>query len=102
MRKLMPAHTVEIELAVLELQDWEMQRVGEHLRIIRNTVLGQLLKNYNQMTRTKEYKRTIKKYHALCKLIEKAKEPAELQKLKEEKEELNEKIISCTMVLLKR
>lgn len=88
----MPAHTVEVELAVLERQNWKMQRVGEHLRIIRNTVLGQLLKNYNQMTRTKEYKRTIKKYHALCKLIEKAEEPAELQKLKKEKEELNEKL----------
>jgi len=46
MRKLMPAHTVEVELAVLERQNWKMQRVGEHLRIIRNTVLGQLLKNY--------------------------------------------------------
>lgn len=91
MRKLMSAHVIEVELAVLDHQVWKMQRIGEHLRAIRNTVLGQLLKNHKQMVRTKEYKRTIKKYHSLCELIEKTKESAKLQKLKEEKEELNEK-----------
>lgn len=91
-RDLLPAHVVEIELVVLDHQDWKMQRIGEHLRVIRNTVLGQLLKNYKQMIRTKEYKRTIKKYRSLCELIEKAKDPAELQKLEEEKKELDKKL----------
>ncbi len=91
-RDLMPIHVVEVELAVLDSQDWKMKRIGEHLRVIRNTVLGQLLKNYNQMVRTKEYKQTIKKYHSLCKLIEKTKESANIQKLRKKKEELNKKL----------
>lgn len=91
-RDLMPRHVVEIELAVLNHQDWKMKRIGEHLRVIRNTVLGQLLKNYEQMVRTKEHKRTIKKYLSLCKLMEKTKDPAELQKLDEEMKELSKKL----------
>jgi hypothetical protein len=91
-RDSMPLHVVEIELAVLDYQDWKMKRIGEHLRVVRNTVLGQLLKNYKQMVRTKEYKRTIKKYRSLCDLVEKTKDAVELQKLEEEKKELNKKL----------
>lgn len=61
-RKLTPTHVVEVELKVNENDRRKLIRKGEHLRIIRNTVLGVLYKNYNQMVRTKEYKRTMKKY----------------------------------------
>jgi hypothetical protein len=91
-RDSMSRHVVEVELAVLDYQDWKMKRIGEHLRVIRNTVLGQLLKNYEQMVRTKEYKRTIKKYRSLCELMEKTEDPAELQKLEEERKELDKKL----------
>lgn len=47
-----PLHVVEVELGVLPFQNYRMNRIGEHLRIIRNTVLGQLFKNYQQMIRT--------------------------------------------------
>lgn len=39
-RKLMPMHTVQVEILVSDQQHWRLTRVGEHLRVIRNTVLG--------------------------------------------------------------
>ena len=55
-----PLHTVEIEINVLPFQQWRLIRINEQLRVIRNTVLGQLYKNYSQMIRTKEFKKVLK------------------------------------------
>ncbi|GAA3330782.1 hypothetical protein GCM10020331_084700 [Ectobacillus funiculus] len=37
-RKVSPSHVVEVELQVWEFQHWKMERIGEQLRIIRNTI----------------------------------------------------------------
>ncbi|MDA8333722.1 MAG: hypothetical protein M0Z41_01840 [Peptococcaceae bacterium] len=95
MRKKFSVHVVEIELMVLAQQGWLMQRIGEHLRIIRNTVLGQLKKNYDQMVRTKAYKRIIRKYSQVCQLIDKAekdKDQAALEIHAAQKKELDDKL----------
>jgi len=88
-------HVVEVELTVLTLQDWLMQRIGEHLRVIRNTVLGQLKKNYDQMVRTKAYKQAARKYGQVCELIgkaEKAKDQAAVEILNARKKDLGDKL----------
>ena len=90
-RNLSPAHTVEIELEVSEHDHWKLQNINEHLRIIRNTVLGVLLKNYNQMTRTKEYKNTLKSYTKVNNLKETKAVKAQKQSLKKKFEELRDK-----------
>ena len=60
-----PLHTVEIEINVLPFQQWKLIRINEQLRVIRNTVLGQLYKNYLQMIRTKEFKKVLKTYRLI-------------------------------------
>ena len=69
-----PLHTVEFELALLPFQEWKINRLGEQLRVIRNTVLGELTKNHQQMVRTKAYKRTLKHYRAVAECLKKATE----------------------------
>ena len=64
-----PLHTVEIEIKVLPLQQWKLIRINEQLRVIRNTVLGQLYKNYSQMIRTKEFKKVLKTYRLISNTI---------------------------------
>ncbi|MDF2854722.1 MAG: Transposase [Neobacillus sp.] len=64
-----PLHIVEVEVEVLPLQHFKMSRIGEHLRAIRNTVLGKLYKNYKQMIRTKKYKALLKQYRSVSKAI---------------------------------
>ncbi|WP_113805377.1 hypothetical protein [Bacillus taeanensis] len=58
--------------------------------MIRNTVLGELYKNYKQMIRTKEYKRTLKSYRLISDKIEKEKDSKIIKQLKKTKKELNE------------
>ncbi|WP_394120948.1 hypothetical protein [Planococcus donghaensis] len=69
-----PLHTVEFELALLSFQEWKINRLGEQLRVIRNTVLRQLCKNHQQMVRTKAYNRTLRGYRALADRLKKATE----------------------------
>ena len=52
-----PLHTVEMEKMVLPFQNWRLDRIGEQLRVIRNTVLVHLYNQYKQMIRTKEHKK---------------------------------------------
>ena len=61
-RSLSPLHTIEIELKVSLDEHRKLQKINEELRIIRNTILGVMHKNYKQMTRLKEYKSTMKNY----------------------------------------
>ncbi|MDC3422878.1 hypothetical protein NC661_21275, partial [Aquibacillus koreensis] len=87
-RDLSPVHVVEVELEVLEFQDWKLQRIQEHLRQIRNTILGELHKNYHQMIRTKLHKRTLNRYISVVKLIEKERDKKQLSLLQKEKTRL--------------
>lgn len=69
--KQLPSHVVEIELQVAPEQSVVLQRIQEHLRVIRNTVLGELKKRYDQMVRTKTYKRIIRQYRQISEKLEK-------------------------------
>ncbi|HUS89481.1 MAG TPA: hypothetical protein VMW91_08970 [Desulfosporosinus sp.] len=84
-RKSMPMHTVQVEITVSDQQHWRLLRIGEHLRVIRNTVLGQLVNNYRQMIRTKAYKRLSENYRSLCERMGKADNVKTLQELTERK-----------------
>lgn len=65
MRKQMAKHVVEIALQVMPEQSARLQRIQEQLRIIRNTVLGELKKRYDQMVRTKTYRRILRQYRQI-------------------------------------
>ena len=49
-------HVLEVELVVSESQRRFLLSMMEELRIIRNTLVGELTKNYQQMIRTKRFK----------------------------------------------
>ena len=83
-----PIHVIEVELLVEERFDWKLQRIQEHLRQIRNTILGEVMKNYIQMKRTKKYKRTMKNYISTVKHIGKEKDKKQLALLEKDKKEL--------------
>ena len=51
-----PKHILEVELEYSENDLRRILAISEELRIIRNTVVGLLFKNYKQMIRTKKYK----------------------------------------------
>jgi hypothetical protein len=90
-----PLNVIEVEMEIVPFQDFKMKRIGEHLRVIRNTVLGELYKGYKQMIRTKKYKTLLKQYRSVFaeltkdtgdkKLIEK-----EINNLKEQLAELRD------------
>jgi len=63
-RQLTPTHILELEVKVDDQQKYRMLKINEHLRLIHNTVLGEVLKKYRQMIRTKRYQRLIKAYRA--------------------------------------
>lgn len=85
-----PLHVVEIELKVSSFQHYRIKRIGEHLRVIRNTVLGELYKNYEQMARTKKYKTLIKRYRSVSEEIEKDTSNDKL--LEKERNQLREQL----------
>ena len=87
-RKQLPACIAEIELAVTREQGFKIHRIGEQMRIIRNTVLGQLKKNHDQMTKTKEYRRTINQYRLMCESVKKH-HPAPVELLKQKQQLAN-------------
>ncbi|MBB6445232.1 hypothetical protein [Bacillus benzoevorans] len=86
-----PLHTVEIEIKVLPFQQWKLIRINEQLRVIRNTVLGQLYKNYSQMIRTKEFKKVLKKYRLISNTLNKSKDEKEKKILEKEQKDLTKR-----------
>ncbi|MFX3623232.1 MAG: hypothetical protein ACE3JP_04085 [Ectobacillus sp.] len=90
MRKISPKHVVEVELLVTDLDKRKLPKIQEHLRVIRNTVLGQLDKHYRQMIRTKAHKRLSKQYFHVCEKLEKAKDDKERIRLGKEQKQLKE------------
>ena len=51
-----PKHILEVELEYTEDDLRRILATSDELRIIRNTVVGLLFKNYKQMIRTRKYK----------------------------------------------
>jgi len=69
-----------------------LQRIQEHLRIIRNTVLGELKKRYDQMVRTKTYKRIMRQYRAIYEKLEKTTTKKQIAQLRAEIKKLNDRL----------
>jgi hypothetical protein len=88
-KKHTPLNVIEVEIEVLPFQDFKMRRIGEHLRVIRNTVLGELYKNYVQMVRTKTHKRLLKRYRSVSEKL--SKNPENKKMLEKEKSTLKGK-----------
>ena len=91
-RELSPCHVVEVELHVMPEQASKLRRIQEHLRVIRNTVLSDLKKRYDQMARTKTYKKIHKHYHKVCDQIERTTNKKMLAMLNAEKQQLAEEL----------
>ncbi|MBQ3421999.1 MAG: hypothetical protein IJH34_10085 [Romboutsia sp.] len=91
-----PRYVLEVELDYFENDLRKVLAISDELRIIRNTVVGQLYKNYKQMSRTKKYKSLIiisnenkKKINSLNKQSKSYEEDLEI--LTKESEDISKK-----------
>ena len=72
LRKETPRHILEIELETTEQQRRQLLAISEELRQIRNTTVNYIMKNYNQMTRLKNYKQWKTDYKTISESLEKS------------------------------
>ena len=91
-RELSPSHVVEVELSVTPEHSIMLQRIQEQLRVIRNTVLGELKKRYDQMVRTKSHKKTMRRLHRIHEQLEHTVNKEKIAAFEAEKKQLNEKL----------
>ena len=70
-RSLLPIHTLEVELRVNQKQKKLLINTSEQMRQLSNVLIGTFKKNYEQMIRTKRYKKTINKYFEITEKISK-------------------------------
>jgi len=88
-RELSPSHVVEVELLVTPAQSMMLQRIQEQLRVIRNTVLGELKKRYDQMVRTKSHKKIMRRLHKIHEQLEHTVNKEKIAACEAEKKQLN-------------
>jgi len=91
-KDLLPTHIVEIELKSDSSQTKEILNSMEHARLIRNTALGKMENNYNQMVRTKAYKGLLKKYGKISETLSKEKDEKQVKILEKEKNNIQKKL----------
>lgn len=70
-RILLPIHTLEVELRVNQEQKKLLIDTSEQMRQLSNVLIGTFKKNYEQMIRTKRYKKTVNKYFEITEKISK-------------------------------
>lgn len=70
-RSLLPIHTLEVELRVNQKQKKLLIDTSEQMRQLSNVLIGTFKKNYEQMIRTKRYKKTVNKYFEITEKISK-------------------------------
>ena len=70
-RSLLPIHTLEVELRVNQEQKKLLIDASEQMRQLSNVLIGTFKKNYEQMIRTKRYKKTMNKYFEITEKISK-------------------------------
>ena len=70
-RSLLPIHTLEVELKVNREQKKLLIDTSEQMRQLSNVLIGTFKKNYEQMIRTKRYKKTMNKYFEITEKISK-------------------------------
>lgn len=70
-RSLLPIHTLEVELRVNQEQKKLLIDTSEQMRQLSNVLIGTFKKNYKQMIRTKQYKKTMNEYFEITEKISK-------------------------------
>ena len=70
-RSLLPIHTLEVELRVNQKQKKLLVNTSEQMRQLSNVLIGTFKKNYEQMIRTKRYKKTMNKHFEITEKISK-------------------------------
>ena len=70
-RSLLPIHTLEVELRVNQEQKKLLINTSEQMRQLSNVLIGTFKKNYEQMIRTKRYKKTMNEYFEITEKISK-------------------------------
>ena len=70
-RSLLPIHTLEVELRVNQKQKKLLVNTSEQMRQLSNVLIGTFKKNYEQMIRTKRYKKTMNEYFEITEKISK-------------------------------
>ena len=70
-RSLLPIHTLEVELRVNQEQKKLLIDTSEQMRQLSNVLIGTFKKNYEQMIRTKRYKKTMNEYFEITEKISK-------------------------------
>ena len=70
-RSLLPIHTLEVELRVNQEQKKLLVNTSEQMRQLSNVLIGIFKKNYEQMIRTKRYKKTMNEYFEITEKISK-------------------------------
>ena len=102
-RSLLSIHTLEVELRVNQEQKKLLIDTSEQMRQLSNVLIGTFKKNYEQMIRTKRYKKTMNKYFEITEKISKINNKIDntddkklLRELKNFKKQLedNKKLIS--------
>lgn len=85
-------HVVEFEILLSVTQERSLLSINEHLRVIRNTVLGILFSQYKKMIRTKAYKRAIKQYKCITDLLSRTTDQAKVKQFQQEKDTYKKKL----------
>ena len=70
-RCLLPIHMLEVELRVNQEQKKLLINTSEQMRQLSNVLIGTFKKNYEQMIRTKRYKKTMNEYFEITEKISK-------------------------------
>lgn len=87
-RKVLPTSIIEVELNTTSDHRKLINQSMEHARVIRNTLMGSVYKQYQQMIRTKKYKKTYKKYVNNLKELNNSEDKKIITSLNKEKKQL--------------
>jgi len=96
-RETLPTHIVEVEIDMNPKQIKTTNQVLEHCRLIRNTALGQAYTRYEQMIRTKKYRKLLQQYKFVSESLKKEQNKKEIKQLTKRKKELKKELTEKQM-----
>ena len=91
-REKLPTSILEVEIETFGRHQKVINESDEHARIIRNTAMGSIYKSYQQMIRTKRYKKAFSLYVGVLKEIESTNSEELLKELKNLKNQYAEQL----------
>ena len=93
-RGQLATHVVEVEFDATPKEQKEVNTILEHARIIRNTALGQAYKRYEQMIRTKKYRKLLQQYANVKEKLNQTKDEKKIKLLTKEKNKISKELLS--------